>query len=86
MVLAWVRVWASAAAARPAGPAQRSDTVGITGTDYDAFERTLGDVQAAYSNEDIGALRARVTPEMLSYFSEDLAQNASRASSTGFPT
>ena len=24
----------------PAGPAQRSDTVGITGADYDAFERT----------------------------------------------
>jgi predicted lipid-binding transport protein (Tim44 family) len=62
----------------PAGPAQRSDTVGITGIDYDSFERTLGDVQAAYSNEDIGALRAKVTPEMLSYFSEDLAQNASR--------
>jgi predicted lipid-binding transport protein (Tim44 family) len=62
----------------PAGPAQRSDAVGITGTDYDAFERMLGDVQAAYSNEDIGALRAKVTPEMLSYFSEDLAQNASR--------
>jgi predicted lipid-binding transport protein (Tim44 family) len=61
-----------------AGPAQRSDTVGITGSDYDAFERSLGDVQAAYSNEDIGALRAKVTPEMLSYFSEDLAQNASR--------
>jgi len=61
-----------------AGPAQRSDTIGITGTDYDAFERALGDVQAAYSNEDIGALRAKVTPEMLSYFSEDLAQNASR--------
>jgi predicted lipid-binding transport protein (Tim44 family) len=60
------------------GPAQRSDTVGIAGPDYDAFERALGEVQSAYSNEDIGALRARVTPEMLSYFSEDLAQNASR--------
>jgi len=59
-------------------PAQRSDDVGITGTDYDAFERLLGDVQAAYSNEDINALRARATPEMVSYFSEDLAQNASR--------
>jgi predicted lipid-binding transport protein (Tim44 family) len=62
----------------PASPAQRSDTVGITGADYDAFERTLRDVQTGYSNEDIGALRARATPEMLSYFSEDLAQNASR--------
>jgi predicted lipid-binding transport protein (Tim44 family) len=62
----------------PAGPAQRSDTIGIGGADYDAFERLLGEVQAAYSAEDIAALRARATPEMLSYFSEDLAQNASR--------
>jgi len=60
------------------GPAQRSDDVGITGADYDAFERLLGEIQAAHSAEDIGALRTRVTPEMLSYFSEDLAQNASR--------
>lgn len=61
-----------------AGAGQRSDEVGITGADYDAFERMLGDVQAAYSNEDINALRAHTTPEMVSYFSEDLAQNASR--------
>jgi predicted lipid-binding transport protein (Tim44 family) len=60
------------------GPAQRSDDVGITGADYDAFERLLGDIQAAYSKEDINALRAQATPEMVSYFSEDLAQNASR--------
>jgi len=46
--------------------------------DFDAFERTLGEVQAAYSNEDLGALRQRMTPEMLSYFSEELAANASR--------
>jgi predicted lipid-binding transport protein (Tim44 family) len=65
--------------ARPAaGPGQRSDTLGITGADYDAFERALNEVQAAYSNEDLAALRAKVTPELLSYFSEDLAQNASR--------
>ena len=70
---------ASGSGYRPAtGASQRSDTVGITGADYDAFERTLGEVQSAYGNEDIGALRARVTPELLSYFSEDLAQNASR--------
>jgi predicted lipid-binding transport protein (Tim44 family) len=62
----------------PGGAAQRSDTVGIGGADYDAFERLLSEVQAAYSAEDIAALRARATPEMLSYFSEDLAQNASR--------
>jgi predicted lipid-binding transport protein (Tim44 family) len=59
-------------------PTERSDEVGISGTDYDAFERLLSDIQAAYGAEDIAALRARATPEMVSYFSEDLAQNASR--------
>jgi len=60
------------------GAAPRRDDVGIGGADYDAFERLLGEVQAAYSNEDLNALRAHATPEMVSYFSEDLAQNASR--------
>jgi predicted lipid-binding transport protein (Tim44 family) len=64
-----------AGAPRPPGP---SDQVGITAADYDAFERLLSETQAAYSNEDLNALRARVTPEMLSYFAEELAQNASR--------
>ena len=50
----------------------------IAKSDYDAFERLLGDVQAAYSEEDLSALRAKVTPELLSYFSEQFAQNASR--------
>jgi predicted lipid-binding transport protein (Tim44 family) len=58
--------------------AERSDEVGITGADYDAFERLLNEIQAAYSAEDIATLRTRATPEMVSYFSEDLAQNASR--------
>lgn len=50
----------------------------VTPADYDAFERLLGDVQTAYSNEDLGAMRGHVTPEMLSYFSEQLSENASR--------
>jgi predicted lipid-binding transport protein (Tim44 family) len=57
---------------------QRSDAVGIGNADYDAFERLLGDIQIAYSNEDLHALRTYATPEMVSYFSEDLAENASR--------
>jgi predicted lipid-binding transport protein (Tim44 family) len=59
------------------GPAQPSDSVGITPSDYDAFERLLTDLQAAYSNEDVATLRRLATPEMVSYFSEDLAANAS---------
>ncbi len=61
------------AANAPAG-----DPLTIEKSDYDAFERLLGDVQAAYSAEDLNALRAKVTPEMLSYFSEQLSENASR--------
>lgn len=60
-------------ASQPAGEA-----ITVAKPDYDAFERLLRDVQAAYSAEDLNALRAKVTPEMLSYFSEQLAQNASR--------
>jgi predicted lipid-binding transport protein (Tim44 family) len=58
--------------------APASAPVTIEKEDYDAFERLLEDVQAAYSAEDLNALRREVTPEMLSYFSEDLADNASR--------
>src|SRR5262249_55910252 len=46
--------------------------------DYDTFERLLGEIQSAYGNEDLGALRRLATPEMASYFAEDLTANASR--------
>jgi predicted lipid-binding transport protein (Tim44 family) len=45
---------------------------------YDAFERLLGEIQTAYAAEDLLALRTTLTPELLSYFSEELAANASR--------
>ncbi len=50
----------------------------IAKADYDAYEQLLGDVQAAFSAEDLGALRAKATPEMVSYFAEQLTQNSSR--------
>jgi predicted lipid-binding transport protein (Tim44 family) len=58
--------------------APAASTLSIDKADYDAFERLLEDVQAAYSTEDLNALRREVTPEMLSYFSEQLSGNASR--------
>jgi predicted lipid-binding transport protein (Tim44 family) len=64
--------------AAPGGGAAASEPITIGKSDYDAFERLLGEIQAAYSAEDLNALRAHVTPEMLSYFSEQLSQNASR--------
>lgn len=50
----------------------------IAKEDYDAYEQLLADIQAAFSAEDLNALRAKVTPEMLSYFSEQLTENSSR--------
>lgn len=54
------------------------DEIGIKPEDYQSFERLLGEIQAAYSNEDIGTLRRLCMPEMVSYLSEQLAENASR--------
>lgn len=58
--------------------APTSTPITIGKADYDAFERLLGGIQEAYSAEDVNALRGRVTPEMLSYFNEQLSANASR--------
>jgi predicted lipid-binding transport protein (Tim44 family) len=46
--------------------------------DFDAFERILGEVLTAYGAEDLAALRTPITPEMLSYYAEELAKNSSR--------
>lgn len=46
--------------------------------DYEAFERLLGDIQAAWSNEDVAKLHTLATPEMVSYFERDLADNRAR--------
>jgi predicted lipid-binding transport protein (Tim44 family) len=50
----------------------------ILPADYETFERLLVDLQSAWSNEDIGRLRTLATPEMVSYFERDLAQNRNR--------
>jgi predicted lipid-binding transport protein (Tim44 family) len=60
-----------------AAPAPSTD-IAITEDDFNAFERNLGEVQAAYSAEDLGKLKTLVTPEMLGYLAEDLSDNASR--------
>ncbi len=50
----------------------------IAPQDYQEFERLLQSVQAAWSRQDMNALRAMVTPEMLSYFAEQLAEQTSQ--------
>jgi predicted lipid-binding transport protein (Tim44 family) len=50
----------------------------ILPADYEAFERLLSEIQAAWSNEDIARLHTLATPEMVSYFSTDLEANRAR--------
>jgi predicted lipid-binding transport protein (Tim44 family) len=50
----------------------------LSAADFDAFEKRLSDVQAAYSAEDINKLRSLATPEIVGYFAEELAANASK--------
>ena len=47
----------------------------IAPADYEAFERLLGEVQTAWSNEDVARLHTLATPEMVSYFTGDLEAN-----------
>jgi predicted lipid-binding transport protein (Tim44 family) len=50
----------------------------IQPSDYEAFERLLGEIQAAWSNEDIATLHTLATPEMVSYLARDIEQNKAR--------
>ena len=59
--------------AGPAGP----PPIQIGEQDYKAFEQLLQNIQAAWSRHDLNTLRSMVTPEMLSYFNEQLADQAS---------
>jgi predicted lipid-binding transport protein (Tim44 family) len=54
--------------AAPSGAA-----LAIGQADFDAFEKLLGGIQTAYAREDVDALGDMTTPEMLSYFAKDLA-------------
>lgn len=64
----------SAAAAGP----DRGEAIETTQADLETFERRLTEVQEAFANEDHAALRRLTTPEIVSYFSEELADNAKR--------
>jgi len=50
----------------------------IQPADYEAFERLLGEIQAAWSNEDVARLHTLASPEMVSYFTGDLEANKAR--------
>jgi predicted lipid-binding transport protein (Tim44 family) len=52
--------------------------VAITPQDFQAFEVVLKNIQAAWSAHDLNALRRMATPEMASYFAEQMADQESR--------
>jgi predicted lipid-binding transport protein (Tim44 family) len=69
------------AARGSAAPQARSgprDGIGIRDGDYAAFEKTLVDMQSAYSSGDTAAIWEVATPEMAGYIQEELNDNASR--------
>ena len=64
---------AYAGGGRPAAQA-----VGISQADYAAFDQSLQAIQAAWTAHDIRTLSQLTTPEMASYFGEQLAEQSSR--------
>ena len=62
----------------PTGGSPAARTVAISPADFQAFEQLLQAVQAAWSQHDLTTLRMVVTPEMVSYFGEQMAEQTSR--------
>jgi predicted lipid-binding transport protein (Tim44 family) len=60
----------------PRGGGRPAPAIGAA--DFQAFEQCLHAIQAAWSAHDLDALRPLATPEMVSYFAEQLAEQTSR--------
>jgi len=69
--------WAGAAAAAPARR-DRGRDINLSDADLGSFQTIHAAVQEAWSAGDLARLRRSMTPEMLSYFSEELTRNASQ--------
>ena len=59
-----------------AGSAQSATKLEVTPADFSVFEQRLAAIQTAFGEEDFDRLRVLATPEMASYFAEELAANA----------
>ncbi len=65
------------AAAAPAGRLRGRD-VNLADADLQAFQRLHAAIQEAWSAGDLARMGRLMTPEMLSYFSDELTRNTSR--------
>ena len=63
-----------------AAPAQRyrGRDISVSDADLNAFQSIHAAVQEAWGRSDLAQMRQLVTPEMLSYFSEELTRNSSQ--------
>ena len=68
----------SAGAAAAPARRDRGRDINLADADLGAFQEIHAAVQGAWSAGDLGQLRRLMTPEMLSYFSEELTRNASQ--------
>ncbi|GBR00769.1 hypothetical protein AOE01nite_13560 [Acetobacter oeni] len=59
-------------------PAGNAPALQIGSQDYQAFQQLLLNVQAAWSQQNIPALQGMATPEMVSYFNQQLSALTSR--------
>ena len=66
------------AAAVPAPARFRGRDTTVTDADLNAFQSIHAAVQEAWGHGDLGRMRQLMTPEMLSYFSEELTRNSSQ--------
>jgi predicted lipid-binding transport protein (Tim44 family) len=60
------------------GGGAQTRSITITPADYQNFEQLLKTVQSAWSAQNVPALQAAATPEMVSYFAEQLGEQTSR--------
>lgn len=68
----------AAGASMPADAPHGGAPLELTGADFDTFERLLGEVQAAYGEGSVGKLRMLTTPEMASYFEDQISEDERR--------
>jgi predicted lipid-binding transport protein (Tim44 family) len=66
------------AAAAPQPQRYRGRDVYVGDADLNAFQSLHAAIQGAWGQGDLGQLRQLLTPEMLSYFSEELTKNSSQ--------
>jgi predicted lipid-binding transport protein (Tim44 family) len=72
----WPPRSAGAAAAPPRR--DRGRDINVADNDLETFQKIHAAVQEAWSEGDLAKMRHLMTPEMLSYFSEELTRNASQ--------